>query len=236
MPTGTFPPSTLRPRSHAHDLTAEEMAKHQNSEDRSNYLGKIPWLNRNYRHDEEAAASVAPEKERSITLEKERQSHKIQEPSQVIHPANTIPDRDYDGQEKNDNTGNGTDTVLAPSATASDETTQDSEARRRKKAIPRAFRQPGQNQHLKQSEQTDPHMYSLANQLRATVFNSWLNVLLIFSPIGIALNYANVTPIAVFIINLVAIVPLAGMLGYASEEIALRAGETLGGLIHASFG
>ena len=206
------------------------MAKHQNSEDRSNYLGKIPWLNRSRSHDEEAATSVAPEKEGSPTLEK------MHEPSQGFHPADAMPDRDHDGQEKSDNPGNGTSTVLAPSSTPSGDITQDPEAPRRKKAIPHAFRQPGHNQHLKQSEQTDPHLYSLANQLRATVFNSWLNVLLIFSPIGTALNYANVTPTAVFIINLVAIVPLAGMLGYASEEIALRAGETLGGLIHASFG
>ncbi|KAL8890011.1 MAG: hypothetical protein Q9215_002794 [Flavoplaca cf. flavocitrina] len=236
MPTGTFPSSTLQSHSYAHDLTAQKMVKHQTSEERSNYLGRIPWLNRGRSHDEDAATSVAPEKEGSLILEKERQSHKMQEPSQVFHPANTIPDSDHDGQEKGDGPGNGTNTVLAPSATASDDTTQDSETKRREKAIPHASSQPGQNQHLKQSEQTDPHLYSLANQLRATVFNSWLNVLLIFSPIGIALNYANVTPIAVFIINLVAIIPLAGMLSYSSEEIALRAGETLGGLVHASFG
>ncbi|CAO1600451.1 hypothetical protein XANCAGTX0491_004140 [Xanthoria calcicola] len=90
-----------------------------------------------------------------------------------------------------------------------------------------ASSQEEQDQHLKQPEQTDPHMYSLANQLRATFLNSWLNLLLIFSPVGIAVNYANVTPIAVFIINAVAIIPLAGLLGYACEEIALRAGETL---------
>ena len=94
----------------------------------------------------------------------------------------------------------------------------------------------GQDQHLKQSEQTDPHMYSFASQLRATFLNSWLNLLLIVSPVGIAVNYANVTPIAVFIINAVAIIPLAGLLGYACEEIALRAGKTLGGLVQASFG
>ncbi|KAI4234865.1 MAG: hypothetical protein LQ349_003536 [Xanthoria aureola] len=99
-----------------------------------------------------------------------------------------------------------------------------------------ASSQEGQGQHLKQPEQTDPHMYSLANQLRATFLNSWLNLLLIFSPVGIAVNYANVTPIAVFIINAVAIIPLAGLLGYACEEIALRAGETLGGLVQTSFG
>ena len=41
---------------------------------------------------------------------------------------------------------------------------------------------------------------------------------------------------AVFIVNFIAIIPLAGLLSYATEEIALRVGETLGGLLNASFG
>ncbi|KAK5266013.1 hypothetical protein LTR99_004799 [Exophiala xenobiotica] len=73
-------------------------------------------------------------------------------------------------------------------------------------------------------------------QLHATLFNSWINVLLIFSPVGIACYYAHVTPVAVFVINFVAIIPLAAMLSYATEEIALRVGEVLGGLLNASFG
>lgn len=37
-------------------------------------------------------------------------------------------------------------------------------------------------------------------------------------------------------VNFIAIIPLAGMLSYATEEIALRTGEVLGGLLNASFG
>ncbi|KAF3925876.1 hypothetical protein ABW20_dc0104266 [Dactylellina cionopaga] len=36
--------------------------------------------------------------------------------------------------------------------------------------------------------------------------------------------------------NFLAIIPLAGTLSFATEEIALRTGETLGGLLNASFG
>lgn len=72
------------------------------------------------------------------------------------------------------------------------------------------------------------------------VFFSWINVLLVFVPIGIALNYAlggtRNERIVVFVINFVAIVPLAGMLSFATEELALYVGETLGGLLNASFG
>ncbi|KAI8056853.1 Sodium/calcium exchanger protein-domain-containing protein [Syncephalis plumigaleata] len=42
--------------------------------------------------------------------------------------------------------------------------------------------------------------------------------------------------IIVFIFNFLAIIPLASMLGYATEEIALRFGETIGGLLNATFG
>ena len=78
--------------------------------------------------------------------------------------------------------------------------------------------------------------FTTANQLRRTLFNSWINVLLIMAPVGIAVNYAHVQPVAVFVINFIAIIPLAAMLSYATEEIAIRTGETLGGLLNATFG
>ena len=74
------------------------------------------------------------------------------------------------------------------------------------------------------------------SQIRATLFNSWINVLLIFSPLGIAVYYAKVNDVAIFVINFIAIIPLAAMLSYATEEIALRTGEVIGGLLNASFG
>ena len=37
-------------------------------------------------------------------------------------------------------------------------------------------------------------------------------------------------------VNFIAIIPLAGTLSYATEEIALRTGEVLGGLLNATFG
>lgn len=82
----------------------------------------------------------------------------------------------------------------------------------------------------------DTQKFTAASQLRATLFNSWINVLLIFVPIGIAVNFANVPKVGVFVINFIAIIPLAAMLSYATEEIALRTGETIGGLLNATFG
>ncbi|ERF74258.1 hypothetical protein EPUS_01945 [Endocarpon pusillum Z07020] len=80
-----------------------------------------------------------------------------------------------------------------------------------------------------------PH-YTFGNQIRATLFNSWINVLLIAVPVGIIVNYVHITPVAIFVINFIAIIPLAALLSYATEEIALRTGEVVGGLLNASFG
>ncbi|KAI9373574.1 Sodium/calcium exchanger protein-domain-containing protein [Aspergillus egyptiacus] len=82
----------------------------------------------------------------------------------------------------------------------------------------------------------DKPRFTAMGQFRATVLNSWINVLLLAAPAGIALNYVDVDPVAVFVVNFIAIIPLAAMLGFATEEIALRTGETIGGLLNATFG
>jgi Ca2+:H+ antiporter len=84
---------------------------------------------------------------------------------------------------------------------------------------------------------TPKEPFTVRNQLSRTLFNSWINVLLVAAPAGIAINYVpQVNRIAVFVVNFIAIVPLAAMLGFATEEIALRTGETIGGLLNATFG
>ena len=68
------------------------------------------------------------------------------------------------------------------------------------------------------------------------VMGSWINLLLIFVPIGIALHFVKVDPVAVFVCNFVAIIPLAALLSYSTEELALYIGEVMGGLLNATFG
>jgi Ca2+:H+ antiporter len=82
-----------------------------------------------------------------------------------------------------------------------------------------------------------PHQpFTARNQLERTIFNSWINVLLIAAPVGIGLNYAGIDGKVIFCVNFIAIIPLAGLLSFATEEIALHLGESLGGLLNASFG
>jgi Ca2+:H+ antiporter len=40
----------------------------------------------------------------------------------------------------------------------------------------------------------------------------------------------------VFILNFFAIVPLAAVLSFATEEISMKLGQTMGGLLNATFG
>lgn len=75
-------------------------------------------------------------------------------------------------------------------------------------------------------------------QIRTILFPRWITInwLLVFAPIGIALHAVKIEPLAVFIVNFIAIIPLAGLLSFATEELAMRIGEVLGGLLNASFG
>jgi Ca2+:H+ antiporter len=76
-------------------------------------------------------------------------------------------------------------------------------------------------------------------QIKQVLFPHWytINYLLIASPVGIGLHFVKgINPLVEFIVNFIAIVPLAGILSFATEEIALRVGEVIGGLLNASFG
>src|SRR5438128_934132 len=65
-----------------------------------------------------------------------------------------------------------------------------------------------------------------------------LNWLLIFAPIAFALRFwpGQVNPTALFVCSGLAIIPVAGWIGRATEELAARVGEGLGGLLNATFG
>jgi Ca2+:H+ antiporter len=72
--------------------------------------------------------------------------------------------------------------------------------------------------------------------LRQIFLRSWLNVLLIFVPLGIASNATGFQPIVIFALNALAIVPLTGLLTYATENLASRLGVGLGALLNITFG
>ncbi len=65
---------------------------------------------------------------------------------------------------------------------------------------------------------------------------SWLDLLLVFFPITLILWAIRAPPIAVFGSACVAIIPLAGLMGRATESIAAHSGPGIGGFLNATFG
>jgi Ca2+:H+ antiporter len=63
-----------------------------------------------------------------------------------------------------------------------------------------------------------------------------LNWLLVFIPLAIILDWIGADPILLFVVSGLAIVPLAGLMGDATEALAEYLGPTLGGLLNATLG
>ena len=63
-----------------------------------------------------------------------------------------------------------------------------------------------------------------------------LNWLLIFVPLAVVLELTPASPTAIFVSSALAIIPLAGWMGRATEHLAEKLGEGIGGLLNATFG
>jgi len=63
-----------------------------------------------------------------------------------------------------------------------------------------------------------------------------LNWMLLAVPIAAWLSLSHGDPAIAFIFSMLAIMPLAFLMGHATEEISLRTGENIGGLLNATFG
>ncbi|MCZ6917673.1 MAG: calcium/proton exchanger [Gemmatimonadetes bacterium] len=64
-----------------------------------------------------------------------------------------------------------------------------------------------------------------------------LFILLVFVPIALVADFVlHAGGLAVFVLSALAIIPLAGWMGRATEHLALHVGEGLGGLLNAAFG
>ena len=64
----------------------------------------------------------------------------------------------------------------------------------------------------------------------------WLLTLLIFIPVSVALEVMHAPGYWIFVASGLAIVPLAGLMSQATEELALHLGPQIGGLLNATFG
>ena len=73
--------------------------------------------------------------------------------------------------------------------------------------------------------------------LKRLLGGNWLNVLLVFVPIAFVAEYVvHASEVTIFVVACLAVIPLAGLMGHATEELAERMGEGVGGLLNATFG
>lgn len=72
--------------------------------------------------------------------------------------------------------------------------------------------------------------------IKGTLFCSRLNLLLFCLPLGLFAGQQEWNSTAVFLINFLAIFPLAEILSYSTEELSASVGQIFGGLINATFG
>ncbi|KAF5367396.1 hypothetical protein D9758_003773 [Tetrapyrgos nigripes] len=73
--------------------------------------------------------------------------------------------------------------------------------------------------------------------LRSILLSSWLNALLIFIPIAWAFHFAKPdSDVLIFVFSFLAIIPLAKLLAFATDELSMRVGQTLAGLLNATLG
>jgi Ca2+:H+ antiporter len=63
-----------------------------------------------------------------------------------------------------------------------------------------------------------------------------LYTFLVFVPASLWLGLTHASPVAVFVVSCLAILPLAGLMGEATEHLAHHTGPGVGGLLNATFG
>lgn len=64
----------------------------------------------------------------------------------------------------------------------------------------------------------------------------FLALFLLFVPAAIGAGYVHAPPVLIFVLSALAIIPLSGFLGKATEELSTYTGPTLGGLLNATLG
>lgn len=70
----------------------------------------------------------------------------------------------------------------------------------------------------------------------SAVRDNIVNWLLLFIPVSIILELSHASKLLIFTTAALAIIPLAGLIGRGTEELADRVGPGLGGLLNATFG
>ncbi len=107
---------------------------------------------------------------------------------------------------------------------------------REAKPVPKQPAAPPRAQRIvEEPEERDHRPLRIARPIPNKPF-PWLLLLLLAVPASVALKLMNAPDVWVFMTACVAVLPLAGLMGDATESLAERTGPTLGGLLNATFG
>lgn len=107
-----------------------------------------------------------------------------------------------------------------------------------------AEKREGEEPSTMNTKDKPPMARRFLHDCKRIIFCSWINWLLIFVPVGIivgAIERAQgessaVRPTVVFAMNAIAIIPLASLLAFATENVATKMGDTIGALLNVTFG
>ncbi|EIN07147.1 calcium/proton exchanger [Punctularia strigosozonata HHB-11173 SS5] len=77
---------------------------------------------------------------------------------------------------------------------------------------------------------------SWAASYRHFIFGSYVNILLVFVPLSFISHHLHWDAALRFGFSFMAIMPLAALLGDATDQMSLKLGQTMAGLLNASFG
>ncbi|KAJ3857714.1 calcium proton exchanger [Lentinula lateritia] len=77
---------------------------------------------------------------------------------------------------------------------------------------------------------------TMLQSFRSVICSSWINLLLLCIPVSWALNFASDNDTLIFVFSFLAIIPLAKLLAFATDELSMRVGQTLAGLLNATLG
>lgn len=103
-----------------------------------------------------------------------------------------------------------------------------------------AVLEPNNKQNAKSAERRKKNAHALLFHDSVKRKNNMLDKVflgfLIFVPITLVAHYSGASPVIIFFISALSIVPLAKFIGEATEELSIHTGPALGGFLSATFG
>jgi Ca2+:H+ antiporter len=78
--------------------------------------------------------------------------------------------------------------------------------------------------------------YDTISALKDIVFGKIISALLLLAPVAVLAHVQGWSPVWIFWLNFLVMIPLAAILGDFTEEVALHTNQTIGGLVNATFG